>query len=336
MSSRKGFNPIAEATAAEIAGAAAGAAWREGQKKVTEEREKKLSLANGIFVNNSNNNNNNGTAKKKARGGEANNWGGADIFPGLGEEAGIGTGVEEEGGAAAAGAGGGSSYKGHGPSISEAAEGARWNYRSSSLEPPPYRTFSEVMASLPPAAAPLNKPNNKRKPVTNRKRKLNNGKRNANNNNTRKGAGGAAAAAPKPKPMRKRIVGNAAAAGAGGGNNGRAAAAAGAGGGAAPAVPPMPWRIATGENPLPRHTLFHYPLLMAVSARNIDEINKIAAAEQKKRSKDQETYDLLHQSMTLFHIPHVEADTDLLNTVKNVFRAAGKKLGLAQATLNGI
>ena len=196
---------LAPATAAEIAGAAAGAAERK-------EKNKKIAgwggLNEGILVpNNRNNNNNNGKAKKKARG--ANNWGGANILHGMGEEAGIGTGVEEEEGAGAGGGGGGSSNRGYGRSLSAAAERAPYNYRSSSLEPPRYPNFSEVMASLPAAAAPLNKPN-KRNPVTKRKRNRNNG------NNTRKGAGGAAAA-PKPKAnMRKPNVG-AAAAGAGGG-----------------------------------------------------------------------------------------------------------------------
>jgi len=112
-----------------------------------------------------------------------------------------------------------------------------------------------------------------------------------------------------------------------------AAAAAGAGGGAAP---DMPWRVATGVNPLPRHTLFHYPLLIAVSNRNISEINKIASAEQKRRTTDQETNDLLQQSSTFFFIPQVKNNPDLLNAVKNVYRVAGKKLGLTQATLNSI
>ena len=111
-----------------------------------------------------------------------------------------------------------------------------------------------------------------------------------------------------------------------------AAAVAGAGGGAAP---DMPWRVATGENPLKRHTLFHYPLLIAVTNHNIAEINKIAE-EQKRRTTDQETYDLLQQSSTFFFIPQYENDPDLLNAVKRVYRVVGKKLGLTQATLNSI
>jgi hypothetical protein len=115
-----------------------------------------------------------------------------------------------------------------------------------------------------------------------------------------------------------------------------AAAAAGAGGGAAPAATDTPWRVATGVNPLPRQILYHYALLIAVTNHNIAEINKIAAAEQKRRTTDQETRDLLHQSSTFILIPEYKNYPDLLNAIKNVYRVAGKKIGLTQAALNSI